>query len=454
MATSVALVPAEVGVSPAHGPTAGHSHRVCRTVRELSDMAKSVDDVPVEFMSTDDKSRALIDLGRLEAQISGLRMRILACSDDVAAREGARDPGAWLASATRTRRADAAITWRLAAALTNHPFTARALALGDISTTQAIAITRALGDLVSHPDITVDDCVLRRAERELVALAERFDAADLARLGRRILDTVAPEIAERAEARALADLERHARHAMRLSMRRLGDGTTRISARIPDLDATRLATYLHAFTNPRRDTGDSTASGRGAPLPHGRRSAEAFCSLLESCDPARLPIHGGDSTHVVITMTLDALREELGLASISVDDDAHDRITAAQARRLACTARLIPAVLGGRSEVLDLGRSRRLHSPAQRRAMALRDQHCRAEGCTVPSPWCESHHLKPWSQGGATTVDDGALLCSHHHHLVHDPDVEHVALGDGRIRFRRGSAGGASRQGPPPQSAP
>ena len=77
-----------------------------------------------------------------------------------------------------------------------------------------------------------------------------------------------------------------------------------------------------------------------------------------------------------------------------VPGDGHDTITAAQARRLACSAQIIPAVLGADSELLDLGRSRRLFSKAQRRALLLRDTTCRAEGCDIPGTWSEAHHLR------------------------------------------------------------
>jgi hypothetical protein len=53
-----------------------------------------------------------------------------------------------------------------------------------------------------------------------------------------------------------------------------------------------------------------------------------------------------------------------------------------------------PAVLGGESEVLDLGRKQRLFSTAIRRALRLRDPVCRGEGCTIPARWCEAHHLQ------------------------------------------------------------
>ena len=153
---------------------------------------------------------------------------------------------------------------------------------------------------------------------------------------------------------------------------------------------------------------------------------QAFVQLLESLDPTRLPIHGGDATTLVVTIDLDALKADLatadliGAALVPGDHLTGDRITAAHARRLACTAKILPVVLGGHSLPLDLGRTRRLFNATQRLAMAVRDQTCRADGCDVPATWCEAHHLDPWHTGGRTDLADGVLLCSHHHHRVHD----------------------------------
>ena len=60
-----------------------------------------------------------------------------------------------------------------------------------------------------------------------------------------------PRSPRRPRAARLADLEAHADEQTRLTLRRLGDGTTRISGRLPDHVGTRLATYLEAFANPR-----------------------------------------------------------------------------------------------------------------------------------------------------------------------------------------------------------
>ena len=105
--------------------------------------------------------------------------------------------------------------------------------------------------------------------------------------------------------------------------------------------------------------------------------------------------------------------------------------------RLACHAQLLPAVLDGKGQPLFLGRAKRLFTRAQRVAMGLRDNECRARGCTVPAAWCEAHHLTAWQLGGRTDIDDGALLCPWHHHRAHDPAYQTDRLPDGDLRFHR-----------------
>ncbi|WP_313815961.1 DUF222 domain-containing protein [Citricoccus sp.] len=88
-------------------------------------------------------------------------------------------------------------------------------------------------------------------------------------------------------------------------------------------------------------------------------------------------------------------------------------------RTLACDADILPVVLGGSGQLLDMGRTQRLFPPRLRRAITARDGGCASPGCTMPAPWCEVHHIQWWTHGGATSVDNGVLLCSRHHHAVH-----------------------------------
>jgi hypothetical protein len=88
-------------------------------------------------------------------------------------------------------------------------------------------------------------------------------------------------------------------------------------------------------------------------------------------------------------------------------------------RRIACDAAIIPVVLGTHSEVLDIGRARRLFTPGMLRAMWLRDKGCTIPGCGAPPFWADAHHLIHWVDGGPTALTNGALLCGRHHTIAH-----------------------------------
>ena len=70
-----------------------------------------------------------------------------------------------------------------------------------------------------------------------------------------------------------------------------------------------------------------------------------------------------------------------------------------------------------------------------RRALILRDVHCAFPGCEIPARWCEAHHIKYWSQLGATALDNLVLLCGRHHRLVHRSDWDVAMAADGRPLF-------------------
>ena len=413
----------------------------------ISTALKSVADVNPVFLASVDASVVMRNLIAVETGAAELRMRVMATAGaGVAAAEGFRDAAAWLSANTRVRRSDAAADLRLGVALDRElPVLAQAVREGRVNLAQARAIAAAVEELPRR----VGQEVIERAEAKLVELADEHDPTSLAKLGRRILEVVDPERFEAEEARALAEAEKRADEKQRLRIRALGDGTSRITAVVPDATAARLSTYLHAFTNPRLSDGSVRSSAAeqddadqprfGERVSHPRRMAEALGQLLEVLDASRLPVHGGDATHVMVTIPFKTLKAELGVATIDNETpgDGYDTITAAQARRLACTAKIIPAVLGKDSEVLDLGRAARLFTKAQRRALALRDQTCRAEGCSIPGTWSEAHHLIPWSHGGPTDLENAALLCSKHHHRAHDPAYDTSRLANGDLRFHR-----------------
>jgi len=120
----------------------------------------------------------------------------------------------------------------------------------------------------------------------------------------------------------------------------------------------------------------------------------------------------------MVTLSLRTLTTGLGAAAIP---SSGETLSADEVRRLACDALVIPAVLGGASEVLDVGRAHRFFTTAIRAALVLRDQGCAFPGCDAPPSACEAHHNQPWWAGGDTSLANGVMVCPYHHRLV-EPD--------------------------------
>jgi len=389
--------------------------------------------------------------GRLEA----LRLRVIAGSGDLAAEVGAKDVSSWLAGTTRTDRAGQRRAERLAGDLTQRwPLVAEGLTTGGVNLDQASVIIRALNAIIDgelslqvddrNPDLRPGTELMTAAEAHLVALAAEFGPAELRRLGEKILEIIAPAVHEDEERKKLEAAQRRAAAATRFSISNRGDGTADLKGRVPESVASRLKTYLEAFTAPRHDamtkagcTGRTTPGvpltdpATGQRLPYDRVLGEALCAFLEAADPARMPIHGGNATKVIVTIAWADLVAGTGVAVLGDGT----RVSVGEARRLLCNAGVLPAVLGTDSQVLDLGLESRLYDGNQRTALGIAHPVCRAEHCTVPATWCEAHHKKPWSQGGRTDLKDGVLLCPWHHHRAHDPLYTHEYLPNGDVRY-------------------
>ncbi|MFC6320657.1 DUF222 domain-containing protein [Nocardioides sp. GCM10027113] len=407
-----------MSIRPLH-PT----HPVLACTEAIGKELDLVAEVDPAYMRTEDQAAALVELSALAARVEELKLRVLASADEVALDSGARSAAAWLAHATRTDAGRALGAARLAEAITGRwSRVGQGLAQGSVNPAQARVLVTSLDDLPAD----LDPDVVAKAEEYLVGQAAHFAPKQLRVLGAKVLEVVAPEVAEAAERDALERAEAHARRRTSLTFRRRGDGTTEIHARVSDAVAGRLRTYLDAYSSPRQASGDEK-------VPRDRLLGEAFGALLEHLDPARLPRHGGRATTVVVTIDLDQLRARLGAAGLGTGD----LVSAAEAMRLACTADLVPMVLGGRGEVLHQGRAKRLFTDAQRLAMAVRDKTCRAAGCTIPATWSEAHHKHEWALGGRTDLDDGVSLCSWHHHRAHDPAYTVEFHASGEVRFHR-----------------
>lgn len=270
---------------------------------------------------------------------------------------------------------------------------------------------------------TLDEISMFASPSELVAV-EHFLVEQSAELTDRQFARVCRELPEKFVPDTTADREAYLRRRSGLVMRDLPDGLVQWIITMHPEAAGFAKAALDARTAPRRQP---TFAESDEPLENDPRTTrekrlDAFVSMCRESIARDTGKVAGASVTMVVTMTLDALLSGLGKAKISGVDEP---ISAATARRLAAGADVIPVVLGGCSEVLDLGREVRLGTEAQRRALDLRDQGCIWPGCSAPPGWCEVAHKVPWFEGGCTDLDNLMLLCPFHHRVY---DLEGWAL--------------------------
>jgi hypothetical protein len=372
-------------------------------------------------MSQEEAALALVEETRLNARLAALTLKTAAQADrtEVGASHGATSSAVWLANTTKMTQRDAAALTKLGKALEAHPPLEEALSRGDILLDQARVIVEAVDALPDDIGLTIKT----QARDHLLDQAAHFDAKALRVLGHRVLEVVAPEIGEAEEARQLEAQERKAQAKARITMHDDGHGITHGRFAIPTHEADKLRKPLHALAAPK-------AGGEGS-TPHGM--GVAFIDYINRYPTNKLPQAGGMDATVVVTMSLETLMGGLKAAQL----DTGTRISPGLARRMACEAGVIPVVLGGKSEILEVGRKRRLHTKAQRIAMAVRDGGCITMGCERPSAWCHAHHLDPWATGGHTSVERGGLLCTRHHTLIHHPAYLVTHHPGGKVSFHR-----------------
>ncbi len=145
-------------------------------------------------------------------------------------------------------------------------------------------------------------------------------------------------------------------------------------------------------------------------------------ALTSVDDPARMLARAapsGVTSTVLVTIGLSDLQARTRPGTLVGGLDAGTVLGPETVRRLAGDAAVIPVVLGTAGEVLTLGRTRRLFTAAQIRALWLRDRHCTFPGCRTPATWTDAHHVRHWADGGETNLTNATLLCQRHHTIAH-----------------------------------
>ncbi|MGJ9412895.1 DUF222 domain-containing protein [Aeromicrobium sp. CF4.19] len=369
-------------------------------------------------------------LARLKARVTAHELAAVAAVEaaGTARREGASSTGSLLAGDFGRDRRGADAVVRQAKQISTTPQTHQAMANGRLSTRQVKAISRALDQLPK----TVTAVQREACETQLVEDAPRMDLKLFERHADRVvghfLTTTEDETGDKsdldaAENNLVAAREKRAWDNADFWMGPAVDGSVKGGFTIPEAQAAQLRVAMDALCAPQVEINSPTRLSRrsGEVLLDERpsyrtRQGWAFTYLCELLPTEKLPETNNLGPILTINLDHQTLIEKMKVATLSTGE----RISAGQARRMACEHRLLPAVLGGESLPLDLGRDKRLFTLHQRQGLALRDRGCVFPGCDRPPGWCVAHHARrTWADGGGTDLHDGVLLCPHHHRILH-----------------------------------
>lgn len=368
----------------------------------------------VDLADLDDRASAelLKALARWKSRLVALELKALARAETAgtARRAGAATTDAWAADLVKADAAPMARQLKLATSLGSNSATEAALAAGGISPEKAAVIVDADSKLPSG----VTDAERRRVETRLLAQAPQLSPRRLRQVARRALETIRPPEEVDAQENDLIMTEEEAAYSRaRLTLHDNQDGTVTGHFTVPAVAGAMLNKLLDSMCAPRRQALREASVDFDGTTDWPKLRGLAFVELLEHLPSDHLT--GSVASTVVVTIDHEVLLGALRAAGTDVDE----KISAGEARRLACGAGLLPAVLDGASNPLDLGRQRRLFSNTQRIALAAKHSTCAAESCERPFAWCELHHREPWSHQGKTDLANALPLCGFHHRQIH-----------------------------------
>jgi 5-methylcytosine-specific restriction protein A len=295
------------------------------------------------------------------------------------------------------------------------PATAEVFAAGRTGLRHVEVIARVLA---SKPAGRLSPEVWAGAEAQLAGKADVYTPTELQHWGTALVELLDQDGAE--------PDDRPPAQVNELFLSRLPDGGGKLKGRFDDagmFDA--IAAVIDAHAKPL--TGDDDRST-------GERQAQALADVcgyvLDHAPSSVLPDAGGHRPHVNVLIRLEDLQNRARAGCL----DFGGPVTPETLRMLCCDAAVIPIVLNGKGQPLDVGRATRTIPDGLRRAVAARDRGCAHPGCGRPASWCEVHHLIPWEHGGATKLSNLAMLCKVHHRQIHSTEWV-VRIRDGLPEF-------------------
>jgi hypothetical protein len=364
--------------------------------------------------------------------------------ESLARRLGARNAAEAVETVTRTSAEDARRRVVEARNLAKLPVLAEAVARGLLARAQAAEIIAPL--LPALP--VADPAAVRTACEQLAEIPAAIPATAVVEAARAWAAVLDPDGVE--------PVEKSAMEKRFVQLGRARNGLVKLTGLLPIEQAAAIRAVLDAYVNPRAGTAvaftpTAEHNGEGKPLlvatldeppadtrTAGQKRADVLHTVFAAQARASdVPTMGGAHPTVIVTVTRENLDARTGTAWI---DGEVEPLSAAAAARVADSGGYQEVELGPNGEVISLGRTQRCFSPAQRRALAVRDRGCVIPGCDIPARWCEAHHVEAHRDGGPTDLGNAALLCWFHHHDIDDgPYRLRMVAGMPEVRWVFGS---------------
>jgi hypothetical protein len=340
-------------------------------------------------------------------------------------RDGHLSAASWLASGFKVAWGGAREQVRVARALDRMARARCAFEAGEVSMSGVRVLATAHE---AEPE------AFARAEAELVGAARIHSVGDLQRVVALWRQTVEHE-------RVLGG-EDELRRRRRLHASVTLMGSVRVDGDLDPETGESLLSALRAVLDAEARSGSTDDERTPA-----QRRADALGEICRQwLDDSDRPSVAGERPHLTLTVAAEALTAGAGTGEL----DHVGPVRSAVVRQLACDASVMRVVMNGRSEPLDVGRRTPVVSAAIRRAVIVRDRHCRFPGCDRPQAWCDAHHVVHWADGGRTALQNLVLLCRRHHGMVHRSGGFGLELVEGRPVFRRPDGSILEDRAPPP----
>ena len=355
----------------------------------------------------EDLGPIVIELREFVARTEGFSAEVVRRFEKsgVWAEDGALSIVDWLKSNGKLSGGAAMERVSMARQLEKLPETAQAFQRGDLGYQHVAILTRTAEKVGAG--------ALKREEASLLHAAQSMDPGRFASVAKAFEFRVD-------QAAALTEANRaYSRRYLHLS--EVKDGLVHLEGLLDAEGGAVVKTALDGLMPAPKHDDERTA---------GQRRADALVDLARRpLAGSKLGSTGGQRPHLVITASVETLAGMPGAPAARMEGVGPIPLETAQ--RHGCDA-TVSWLLGQAELENETSHAKRQIPPSTRRALVARDRDCVFNGCHRPAAWCDGHHVRWWTQGGETNLENLALVCGRHHRMLHEEGWQIERTNSGR----------------------